>query len=80
MSGVELAERAARAVYAQMPNISVDWVANTVGGYSQRRIAVAWEDAKDRHDDCRRIADAVISEIEAAYQRGDTWHVSKHPQ
>lgn len=56
---VGLKERAARAVYAQM------WVANTEGGYSQRRVDDAWEEAPDRHDECRRIAQAVIKEIRA---------------
>lgn len=62
---VGLKERAARAVYAQMPNFGLQWVANTEGGYSQRRVDDAWEEAPDRHDECRRIAQAVIKEIRA---------------
>lgn len=54
-------EMAAQAIYAALPNFGMEWRPNTAGGLSQVRVDDAWEDAPDRHEDCRRQARAVLA-------------------
>lgn len=42
------------------------WQPNTRGGHSQVRVDDTWDEAPDRHEDCRRQARAAITAYEAA--------------
>lgn len=59
----EMIEKCARAVYALSPNGGYVRQPNTAGGWDSVFVPDPWDEAPDRHEDCREVAAAVLDAL-----------------
>lgn len=67
MTRDELIEEMARAIYAEIPNggtVSIPTTSSTPPFYRYEYRPDSWDDAPDRHNQCREIAASVLAAVE----------------